>query len=134
MTSTDSTPSGDGTVLDGGDSSAGPQRVPLNVYETTEALVIVAPMPGVRDEDVEVSIDPDGRLHLVARLRSAAPKDYLLHEWDYGAYERDFELPAGFDGPVSASIGNGQLAVRVERAGDRDGDVTVQPAMAGADN
>lgn len=134
MISTDPTSSGDGTVLDGGDASAGPQRVPLNVYETTEALVVVAPMPGVRDEDVEVSIDPDGRLHLVARLRSAAPKDYLLHEWDYGAYEREYDLPAGFDGPVSASIGNGQLAVRVERSGDRDGDVTVQPAMAGADS
>ena len=125
--------SGDGTVLDGGDTSPGPQRVPLNVYETTEALVIVAPMPGVRDDDVEVSIDPDGRLRLTARLRTSAPKDYLLHEWDYGAYERDFDLPAGFDGPVSASIRNGQLAVRVERAGDRGEDVTVQPDMAGAD-
>ena len=133
MTTTDSTPTADGNMLDGGDATAGPQRVPLNVYETTEALVIVAPMPGVRDDDVEVSIDPDGRLRLTARLRTSAPKDYLLHEWDYGAYERDFDLPAGFDGPVSASIGNGQLAVRVERAGDRGEDVTVQPDMAGAD-
>ena len=101
MTSTDSTPAGNGTVLDGGDSSAGPQRGPLR---------------------------------LAARLRTAAPKDYLLHEGDYGAYEREYELPAGFDGPVSASLGNGQLAVRVERAGDRgDAAVTVQPATAGAD-
>ena len=126
--------SGDGTVLDGGDASAGPQRVPLNVYETTEALVIVAPMPGVQADDVGVSVEA-GIVRLAARLRTAAPKDYLLHEWDYGAYERDFDLPAGFDGPVSASLGNGQLAVRVERAGDRGATaVTVQPAIAGADN
>lgn len=134
MTSTDSTPAGNGTVLDGGDSSAGPQRVPLNVYETTEAVVIVAPMPGIQAEDIGVAVEA-GTLRLAARLRTAAPKDYLLHEWDYGAYEREYDLPAGFDGPVSASLGNGQLAVRVERAGDRGtAAVTVQPATAGADD
>ncbi|MCB1004410.1 MAG: Hsp20/alpha crystallin family protein [Acidimicrobiales bacterium] len=123
----------EGTVLDGGDAGAGPQHIPLNVYETTDAVVIVAPMPGVRDDDVAVSVDEDGCLQLSARLRTAAPKDYLLHEWDYGAYERSYALPAGFAGPVTASLGNGQLAVRVERLGARPtGEpVVVQPAMAG---
>ena len=134
MTSTDSLSSGDGTLLDGGDAGTGPQHIPLNVYETTEAVVIVAPMPGIQADDVGVAVE-DGTLRLAARLRTAAPKDYLLHEWDYGAYEREYELPPGFDGPVSASLGNGQLAVRVERAGDRGaGAVTVQPATAGGDN
>lgn len=123
----------DGTVLEGGDAGAGPQRIPLNVYETTDAIVIVAPMPGVRADDVRVSVDEDGCLQLSARLRTAAPKDYLLHEWDYGAYERSYPLPGGFAGPISASLGNGQLAVRVERLGARPGPepVVVEPAMAG---
>jgi hypothetical protein len=43
MTSTDTNTEA-GTVLDGGDTTSGPQRIPLNVYETTEAMVIVAPM------------------------------------------------------------------------------------------
>ena len=40
------TESTDQTILDGGDGSAGPQRIPVNAYETTDALVVVAPMPG----------------------------------------------------------------------------------------
>jgi HSP20 family protein len=129
MTSTDTD---SGTVLDGGDTSDGPQRIPLNVYETTEAMVIVAPMPGVQPADVAVAIDGDGNLHLTARLRTAAPKDYLLHEWDYGAYERLYELPNGFPGPITASLGNGQLAVRVDREGNRSElPVVVQPTTAG---
>lgn len=121
------------TLLDGGDPSTGAQRIPLNVYETTEAMVIVAPMPGVQAEDVAVAVDGQGHLHLSARLRTAAPKDYLLHEWDYGAYERVYELPSGFDGALTASLGNGQLAVRVARDGDRgiDTQILVQPT-AGA--
>ena len=136
MATNETTTDQDGTLLQGGDASAGPQQIPLNVYETTEAVVVVAPMPGVRAEDVQVSVDDDGHLHLVARLRTAAPKDYLLHEWDYGAYERTYELPGDYAGGVTASLGNGQLAVRVERDGARSGasPVVVQPSMAGTDD
>ena len=112
MTSTDTD---SGTVLDGGDASDGPQRIPLNVYETTEAMVIVAPMPGVQPADVAVAIDGDGNLHLTARLRTAAPKDYLLHEWDYGGYERLLDLPDGYAGGLEATLANGQLAIRALR-------------------
>lgn len=124
------------TLLDGGDASAGTQRIPLNVYETTEAMVIVAPMPGVQAEDVAIAVDGKGQLHLSARLRTAAPKDYLLHEWDYGSYERVYELPEGFDGALSASLGNGQLAVRVARDGERgtDSPILVHPTTAGGDD
>ena len=114
-------------VLDGGDDSLGPQRVPVNVYETTEALVVVAPMPGVMADDVDVVLEGQ-ELRLEARLRTAAPKDYLIHEWDYGAYERVLPLPEGFAGDATASLGNGQLAVRVAREGNRaESAVVVQP-------
>jgi HSP20 family molecular chaperone IbpA len=91
-----------------------PQQVPVNVYETSDALVVVAPLPAVQPSDVTVELTP-GRLRFTSRLRSAAPKDYLLHEWDYGGYERELDLPSGFGGGVEASLANGQLAVRVLR-------------------
>jgi HSP20 family molecular chaperone IbpA len=103
-----------------------PQQVPVNVYETTDALVVVAPVPAVRPEDVTVDLTP-GRLRLTARLRSAAPKDYLVHEWEYGGYERELDLPPGFGGGVEASLANGQLAVRVLR-GDATGRTSITPA------
>jgi HSP20 family molecular chaperone IbpA len=96
------------------------QSVPVNVYEADEAIVVVAPLPGVMADDVEV--DVEGRsVTIRAAMRTAAPKDYLMHEWHYGPYERTIEVPEGFGGPVEASFGNGQLAVRVKRGpgGDR---------------
>src|SRR5918994_216321 len=88
-----------------------PQHVPVNVYETTDALVVVAPLPAVQPQDVTVDLTP-GRMRLTARLRSAAPKDYLVHEWEYGGYGRGRALPAGFGGGVEASPANRQPAVR----------------------
>jgi len=103
-----------------------PQRVPVNMYEAGDAVVVVAPLPAVMAEDV--TITRTGRLlHISARLRTAAPKDYLLHEWSYGAYEREVELPEDCVGTVEASLANGQLAVRVLR-GEDTGEQTIHPA------
>jgi HSP20 family protein len=97
------------------------QRLPVNMYETSGAVVVVAPMPAVTADDVDVVIE--GRtLTIAADCRTEAPKEYLLHEWHYGPYERVLELPDGFGGDAEATFGNGQLALRVERgepAGDR---------------
>lgn len=102
-----------------------PQDVPVNVYETNQAIVVVAPLPGVMAEDVTVSID-GGAATIKAAMRTAAEKDYLLHEWHYGPYERRVELPEGFGGAAEASFANGQLALRVERGdGGGQGRVTV---------
>ena len=112
-----------------GPGQQGAQLVPVNMYETTDALVIVAPMPGVSADDVEIEI-VGNLVELRAGLRSAAPKDYLLHEWEYGLYERRLELPGSYQGPVTATLGHGQLAVRITREGSRPPaeHVVVQPA------
>jgi HSP20 family molecular chaperone IbpA len=91
-----------------------PQRVPVNVYETTGALVVVAPLPAVTADDVTIELRP-GKLRFWAHLRSAAPREYLVNEWDYGGYEREIELPEGYGQGMEASLANGQLAIRVLR-------------------
>lgn len=91
-----------------------PQQVPVNVWEAADALVVVAPLPAVQPDDVAVDLWP-GRLRITATLRSAAPRAYLVHEWDYGGYERELELPPGWGGGAEASLANGQLALRVLR-------------------
>lgn len=88
------------------------QHFPINMYETEGALVVVAPLPGVMLDDVEIDIE--GRtMRIRAGQRTAAEKDYIVHEWEYGPYERDVALPGDFGGNIEASFGNGQLAVRV---------------------
>ncbi|HEX7167649.1 MAG TPA: Hsp20/alpha crystallin family protein [Acidimicrobiales bacterium] len=102
------------------------QHVPVNMYEADEAVVVVAPLPGVMPDDVEVEVTEAGRMTIRAGVRSEPAKEYLLHEWHYGPYERAIDLPDGFGGQATASFGNGQLAVRVLR-GDSIGVQTVTP-------
>jgi len=102
-----------------------PQRVPVNVYETPAALVVVAPTPAVTADDVTVEVRP-GCLRFFARLRSAGPREYLVHEWDYGGYEREVDLPDGFGAGVECSLANGQLVIRVLR-GDATDELTAKP-------
>jgi len=108
-----------------------PQRVPVNAYETTGALVVVAPLPAVTAQDVTIELRP-GTLRFWAHLRSAGPRDYLTHEWEYGGYERELDVPEGFGGGLEASLANGQLAIRVLR-GSSDELISIQPtALSGA--
>ena len=97
------------------------QHLPVNMYEATDAVVVVAPMPAVMADDVRVRVEGHD-LHIEAGQRTDAEKDYLLHEWTYGPYERTVELPDGFGGAGEATLGNGQLAVRVTKG---DGDATI---------
>lgn len=102
-----------------------PQTVPVNLYETDEALVAVAPLPGVMADDIEI-VAERGRLTITAAMRTAAPKDYLRHEWHYGPYYREVEIPDGYGAQVAASFGNGQLAIQLG-LGDPDGQVVAKP-------
>jgi HSP20 family molecular chaperone IbpA len=102
-----------------------PQTVPVNVYEADAALVVVAALPAVQPGDVTIVLTP-GMLRITAGLRSAAPRDYLVHEWDYGGYEREVDLPPGFGASAEATLANGQLAVRVLR-GEPTDKLTISP-------
>jgi HSP20 family molecular chaperone IbpA len=102
-----------------------PQRVPVNVYETSAALVVLAPLPAVKADDVTVELH-GSTLRLWAHLRSAGPREFVLNEWEYGGYEREIDVPPGFGSGIEASLANGQLAVRVLR-GDPPGDLSIQP-------
>ena len=105
-----------------------PQSVPVNAYQTPGAFVIVAPFPAVTESDVTVELTSDG-VRMCAELRSAGPREYAIHEWEYGGYERFVETPAGFGSGVEASLVNGQLVVRV-LSGDFTGTKTIHPSRS----
>jgi HSP20 family molecular chaperone IbpA len=91
-----------------------PQWFPINAHEAPEAYVVVAPLPAVTPDDVTVELR-DGSLHISARLRSSGPREYVLHEWEYGGYEREIDLPQEFAAGLETTLTNGQLVVRVLR-------------------
>ena len=103
-----------------------PQSVPVNVFEAPEALIVVAPLPAVTPDDVTIEMRP-GILRISARLRRSGPREYLLHEWEYGGYEREIDLPEGYGSGVEASLTNGQLVVRVLRGPLADS-LSIQPS------
>jgi HSP20 family protein len=106
-----------------------PQHVPVNMYETSGALVIVAPLPGVMADDVSVTIS-QGAVRIEAAMRTPGEKDFMRHEWHYGPFERTVEVPEGFGCNAAASFGNGQLAIRLERGESPSGEekVSISPA------
>src|SRR3954471_201309 len=87
------------------------QPVPVNMYEADEAVVVVAPLPGVMPGDIDLRVEGQA-LVISASQRTPAVKDYLLHEWHYGPYERRGDLPGRGQGEIHATLGNGQLARR----------------------
>lgn len=103
------------------------QTVPINMFEASGALVVVAPLPAVTPSDVTVELRGT-KLRFWAHVRSAAPRDYLVHEWEYGGYERAVDIPSGYGDGIDASYGNGQLAIRVLKGQPSDKTISVTPA------
>ena len=103
------------------------QTVPINMFEATGALVVVAPLPAVTPSDVTVELRGT-TLRFWAHVRSAAPRDYLVHEWEYGGYERAVDIPSGYGQEIEASLGSGQLAIRVLKGQPPDKTISVTPA------
>jgi HSP20 family protein len=98
----------------------GAQTVPVNIFEAEDVLMILAPMPGLQEEDVDITVRGntltlEGRER--ADLKPDSGKRYLRHEWRYGPYRRMVELPYAVDAnSAEATLGNGVLTVRLQKA------------------
>ena len=68
----------------------------VDIYETTEAIVMQADLPGLRREDIDIQIQ-DNTLTLRGERRfaeDAQEENYLRIERAYGAFQRSVTLPA----------------------------------------
>jgi HSP20 family protein len=95
-----------------------PTRVPeIAVRETDQAIEVVARMPGVSAERVQVNLD-DGRLTVrgeVAPLATANLQQ-LLGEYAAGDFERTFAVPTEVDAArISASAKHGVLTLTLPK-------------------
>jgi HSP20 family molecular chaperone IbpA len=106
--------------LDGGEESR--QRrtfVPRSdVYETEEAIVVVAEMPGVDESSVDITLEKNV-LTLTGQANEEAPEGYrlALNEYGYGDFERRFALSQTVDREsISASVKDGVLTLTLPKA------------------
>lgn len=92
--------------------------LPLDIHQTEDSVVVKAPIPGVKPEDVEVTIEGNT---LTVRGESKASEevkeeDYILRERRYGAFHRSVTLPARLDtDKAGASYEHGVLTLSIPR-------------------
>ena len=93
--------------------------VPLtDVYETPDGLVLVADMPGVNPEGLDVTVE-DSVLVIRGRPRQDEKPggEVLLQEFAVGPYYRSFQLPVDFDTQkIKASIKQGVLTLSLPKS------------------
>jgi HSP20 family protein len=91
----------------------------VDVFENGDEVLVVADIPGVPSESIDVRVEND-TLTLEAKRQSTqsiqkAPA--LSREYDEPTFARAFRIPAGIDAAnVSAEAKNGTLIVRLPKA------------------
>ena len=93
--------------------------MPLDVYATQDALVVEAALPGVRPEDVEISVLGD-TLTLSASSSSEQRSEeggYLFQEVRRGRFSRAVSLPSNLRADAAtATFENGMLRLSIPKA------------------
>jgi HSP20 family protein len=88
---------------------------PVDVYENSDEVLLVADVPGVSGELVDVRVE-NGTLTLQARRPEENDGTALAREYDVVDYARTFRIPAGIDtASISAEAKNGTLLVRLPK-------------------
>lgn len=88
-------------------------RPDCDIYETGEALHVLADMPGVSQQDLDVSLE-DRVLTIRGRVGATAPEGMnpAWHEYETGGFERSFEIGETIDAAkIGAAIKDGVLHV-----------------------
>lgn len=71
---------------------------PTDIYETDDAMLVVADMPDVRPESVEITLEKDV-LTIHGHVEAEMPEGYSLAyaEYEVGDYQRAFSLSGEID-------------------------------------
>jgi HSP20 family protein len=94
-----------------------PYRLPLDAYVTPDEIVIVANMPGVKPEDVEITLEGDTLTIKGERPAPMENVDYVLQERPYGLFQRTLNINIPVDpGKAEAKYENGLLILTVPKA------------------
>ena len=92
---------------------------PVEVWETDDAVEIKAALPGMRPEDVDITVAND-----VLTIKAEHPgetddgqRNYHRREITYGSYTRSFSLPVSVDSDkAEANYEHGMLYLKLPKA------------------
>ncbi|MBZ0201038.1 MAG: Hsp20/alpha crystallin family protein [Ignavibacteriaceae bacterium] len=89
----------------------------VDIYETDDDFMLIANMPGVKRDGVQVKLD-DGTLVIFGKINygEVVKRKYILNESEIGNYYRKFKISNNIDvSKIDASYENGQLVVRLPK-------------------
>ncbi len=89
---------------------------PVDIFETEQALVVMADLPGVEHDGLHVRVD-EGVLTIEGHTRRTESPDALLREFELADYFRQFRLSDQIDPEkISAELKNGVLTLNLAKA------------------
>jgi HSP20 family protein len=101
---------------------SGVRALPLDMYETKDAVIVRASVPGVNPEDVDISIDQGvltirGRVPSIVDNEQAKEYTWYLHEMGHGDFARSVTLSAPVDAAkAEATYDRGILTLTIPKA------------------
>jgi HSP20 family protein len=99
---------------------------PSDIFEDDKAVKIVAEIPGVRSEEVKITLENNLLTIRGEKRQEAEERNERVHRYErsYGSFERTFALPRTVDSDqIQASHENGVLTItlpKVEQARPRE--------------
>ncbi len=95
--------------------------LPLDVYQTEDEFVVKASIPGIKPDEIDISVRGD-TLTIQGQTRSETEREdegqvqYLLRERRYSSFSRSVTLPASVDSSkASAEFENGILTLTLPK-------------------
>lgn len=91
----------------------------LDVYETANDVVVKAALPGIKPEEIEITLTGN-LLTLQGETKEqveSKDKSYIRHESRYGSFARSIELPDGLQGDkAEAKFEDGILTLSIPKS------------------
>ncbi len=91
----------------------------MDISSTPDALLVEAALPGVKPEDVDITIE-GGALTIAGQFKAERKEgegDYVIQEMRRGSFSRTVSLPEGLEpDKATATFKDGVLTLRIPRA------------------
>ena len=89
----------------------------VNVYQDKDRFTVVVELPGLKKEEIEISLHDDTLTIAGERKREESSEQEFLTERLYGKFQRSLTLPTAIDAEkVKASYKDGLLQVELPKA------------------
>jgi HSP20 family molecular chaperone IbpA len=89
---------------------------PVDIYETPDGLIVMADLPGMTRENLDVRVD-NNILTIRGMSQHTAPSDPVYREYELLNFFRQFELGEKIDqGKISAELKHGVLRLHLPKA------------------